>query len=425
MRASDAVGPRQLGWLMFLVAVRALTPLAALVASGSQLPGFPEYEYDGPPGDAGGYISVARAIISAGAGLGPLLPLVVVVAALASFALRRAWRADPARREWIVAAAALLVACLASLVILRIEGQAPAGAVGWPLLLSVPLLPFRAVGWIDAEVAFGVGLACAIMANAVTVLATAFIGWRATGSRTAGSVAAALFAFWPFIVLLLLGEETWENGAWEVDTGLALYTEPLSTACVAVGLASLFVLGRPPWALVVSGIALGYATVTRPTNLVFVAAAAVLLASARDWPGLRRFVAGGAAMLPIALAFLPKKRGYDLELARDPSGEPLWSIDYVSSTFTDSSVWQPLLLAVLLPLVALGLVTMRTRTMGLVLLAGALANIAVYAFFRATPEHPRYLQAGLPGLLVLWSAGVVWLGGHTARLARGFRVRTS
>ena len=54
-------------------------------------------------------------------------------------------------------------------------------------------------------------------------------------------------------------------------------------------------------------------------------------------------------MLPIVIAFLPKKRGYNLELTRDETGLPAWSNDYLVSTFTDSSVYRPLLLAVLLP----------------------------------------------------------------------------
>jgi hypothetical protein len=59
----------------------------------------------------------------------------------------------------------------------------------------------------------------------------------------------------------------------------------------------------------------------------------------------------------------------------------------------------------LLPLVAVGVAAVRDRPVALMLLGGALANAAVYAFFRATFEHPRYLHAGLPALLVLWAAG--------------------
>ena len=59
------------------------------------------------------------------------------------------------------------------------------------------------------------------------------------------------------------------------------------------------------------------------------------------------------------------------------------------------------------------------------LLGGALANAAIYAFFRATFEHPRYLQAGLPALLVLWAAGAAWVAEHARRRAGSAHVRSS
>lgn len=422
MRASD--GSRWLLWLGALAAVRAAIPLVAL-ASGGLLPGFPSYSYEGPRGDASGYIDTARAIISAGAGFGLVLPVLFAIALAGVFGARWAWRRYPGGRHWVIAASAALTSCLLAAVILRIESQAPAGAVGWPLLLSVPLLPFRLVGWIDDEVAVGVGIALAIAANTVTIFATAFIGRLATGSRRIGIAAAALFTFWPFLTWLLLGERTWRNSAWEIEAGLELYTEPVSTACIATGLALALVRGRPPWAVVAAGIALGYATAVRPTNVVFGAAVAILFASERDWRSVGRFIVGGVAVLPIVVAFLPKKRGYDLELERDETGLPLWSNDYLASTFTDSSVWRPLLLAVLLPLVAIGVSALPSRRVGLMLLGGALANAAIYSFFRATFEHPRYLQAGLPALLVLWAAGVAWLAPRAQERRRLGHVRSS
>jgi hypothetical protein len=404
---------RWLLWLGVLAAVRAAIPLLAL-AFGGALPGFPDYSYRGPRGDASGYIDTARAIISAGASFRLLLPVLLLVAVAGLLCLRWAWRRYPDERHWVIAGAAALVFCLAAAVILKIESQAPAGAVGWPLLLSIPLLPFRAIGWLDDEVAVGVGIAVAIVANAVTIFATAFIGWRVTGSRRVGLLAASLFAFWPLLVWLLLGERTWANSAWAIEAGLELYTEPVSTACVAAGTALALVRGRPPWAAVAAGIALGYAIAVRPTNLVFAAALALLFAWARDWRSLGRFAVGGLTVLPIVIAFLPKKRGYDLALTRDQTGLPLWSNDYLASTFSDSSVYRPLLLAVLLPLVLIGVASVRSRPVALMLLGGALANAAVYAFFRATFEHPRYLHAGLPAVLVLWAAGAA----RVADLAR-------
>ena len=419
--ASDG---RWLAVLGVLAAVRAAIPLAALAFGGS-IPGFPPYSYQGPRGDASGYIATARAIISAGAGLGFLLPVLIVAVVAGFIGARWAWHRYPNERHWVLAASTAGASCVLAAVILNLEGQAPAGAVGWPLVLSIPLLPFRVIGWIDDEVAVGVGIALAIVANAVTIFATAFIGRRLTGSPGVGLLAAALFTFWPFLVWLLLGERTWVNSAWENEVGLELYTEPLSTACIATGLALTLVRGRPPWAAVAAGIALGYAIAVRPTNLVFAAAVAILFAWERDWRSVGRFVAGGLAVLPIVLAFLPKKRGYNLELVRDQTGLPLWSNDYLLSTFTEATVWRPLVLALLLPLVAIGVATLRCPRFGLMLLGGALANAAVYSFFRATFEHPRYLHAGLPALLVLWAAGAAWLAEHVPRRRRLAQVRSS
>ena len=415
---------RTLPWLLALAVVRAAFPLLAL-AFGGALPGFPDYDYEGPRGDASGYIDTARAIISAAAGLRLLLPVLLALAVAGLVGARWAWRRYPGDRHWVIAGVAALAFCLLAVVILNVEGQAPAGAVGWPLVLSLPLLPFRAVGWIDDEVAVGVGVALAIAANTVTILATAFIGWRLTASRWIGVAAAALFAFWPSLTWLLVGERTWFNSAWEIEAGLELYTEPLSTACVATGIALTLVRARPPWALVTAGIVLGYAIAVRPTNLVFAAAAMALLAWDRDWRGVRRFVVGGLTVLPIVVAFLPKKRGYDLELARDQTGLPLWSNDYLFSSFTDSSLWRPGLLLLLLPFVAVGVVASRSRPVALMLLAGALANAVIYAFFRATWEHPRYLHAGLPALLVLWTAGVAYAADYARRAREVAHVRSS
>ena len=422
MRAADA--SRWLLWLGALAAVRAAIPLVAL-AFGGALPGFPPYSYEGPRGDANGYIDTARAIISAAAGLGLLLPVFFAVLVAGALGARWAWRRYPGDRHWVIAASAGLVSCLLAAVILNLDVQASAGAVGWPLLLSLPLVPFRVIGWIDDEVAVGVGIALAIVANTVTIFATAFIGHRVTGSRRVGIAAAALFTFWPFLTWLLLGEQTWANSAWAIEAGLELYTEPVSTALVAGGLALALVRGRPPWALVTAGIVFGYATGVRPTNIVFAAAAAILFASERDWRSVGRLVVGGVAVLPIMLAFLPKKRGYDLELARDETGLPLWSNDYLITTFTDSTVYRPLLLVLLLPFVAVGVLAVRSRPVALMLLGGVLANAAVYSFFRATWEHPRYLQAGLPALLVLWSAGAAWVADHARRSSEPAHVRSS
>ena len=92
---------------------------------------------------------------------------------------------------------------------------------------------------LDDDVAFAVGLLLSLAANAVTVVATAYIGLRSTGSRAVGVAAAALYAVWPLLTRPLAGTSAWENGQWNVDVGLHLYTEPISTALVATAIALL------------------------------------------------------------------------------------------------------------------------------------------------------------------------------------------
>ena len=78
-----------------------------------------------------------------------------------------------------------------------------------------------------------------LAALAVATIATAYVGLYATGRRSIGLGAAGIFALWPLVSGQLAGHSAWENGQWNVDVGLHLYTEPLSTALVVV-------LGRTP-----------------------------------------------------------------------------------------------------------------------------------------------------------------------------------
>ena len=95
-------------WLSGLSAVRAAVPLIALVFGGA-LPGFPSYSYQGPRGDASGYIDTSRAIISAGAGFGLLLPVLFAVVVAGALAARWAWRRFPGGRHWVIAGSAYLI----------------------------------------------------------------------------------------------------------------------------------------------------------------------------------------------------------------------------------------------------------------------------------------------------------------------------
>ena len=218
--------------LASLVALRVAIPLVVLAASGHDLPGVPPYDYTPLNGDATGFYAEARELISVFFGpAGAVAALLLVAGAVAVWRLRRSWMS--------IAAGCLAISLAASALVLGSQQTTGSAVVGWPLLWSIPLFPFRVVGLLDDDVAFAVGLLLSLAANAVTVVATAYIGLRSTGSRAVGVAAAALYAIWPLLTRPLAGTSAWENGQWNVDVGLHLYTEPISTALVATAIALL------------------------------------------------------------------------------------------------------------------------------------------------------------------------------------------
>ena len=181
--------------LAALVALRVAIPLVALAASGHDLPGLPLYTYVPLNGDATGLYAEARELISTAFGpAGAAAALLLGAGAWLAWRLRPAWKA--------LVAAALAVSLAATVLVL---GSAATGAavVGWPLLWAIPLFPLRLLGVLNEDLAFAVGLPILLAANAVTVVATAVIGFRASGRRWIGVTAAALFALWPLLARLL------------------------------------------------------------------------------------------------------------------------------------------------------------------------------------------------------------------------------
>ena len=379
-------------WIVALVglaALRVAVPLVALAASGRDLGVFPRYDYEPLIGDATGFYATARELISAAAGPAGAVALVLLAAGgWAAWKLPRAW--------YRVVAAAASVALAATVVVLASE---PAGAavVGWPLLWAVLLLPFRILGLLGDDLAFAVSLPVLLAANAVTVVATAYIGLRTTGSRAVGVAAAGLLTLWPFVVRPLAGERAWENGQWLVDVGLALYNEPLSTALVSAALALLLAPRLDETRLATAGLLLGFATAVKVSNgLVAVLAAAFVV-----WRlGPRRSIPFAAAGLPFAvlvLVYWPK--GYPVI-----PNVPGFSLAQARRSWSDSSVFDPLTLLVLLPLPLLALALLRTWATAL-LAATIAATAAFYTFYEHTHLHPRFLYVALPALFALEAAG--------------------
>lgn len=378
--------------LASLVALRVAIPLVVLAASGHDLPGLPLYDYSPLNGDATGFYAEARELISVAFGpSGAVAVLLLVVGVVAVWRLRRSWIS--------IAAGCLAVSLAASALVL---GSDPTGStvVGWPLLWSILLFPFRVVGVLDNDVAFAVGLLLSLAANALTVVATAFIGLRSTGSRAVGVAAAVLYAVWPLLTRPLAGPSAWENGQWNVDVGLHLYTEPISTALVASAIALLLARSLDAFQLATAGALLGYATVVRPSNGLFAAAAVGLLALRLGPTRTVPAAAAGVAWIPLVAVYWPK--GY-------PKIEnvPGFSLAQADRSWIESLIFDPRTLLVLLPLALLGLAAVCRWSAGL-LGAVIATNVALYTFYEHTHLHPRFLYVTLPALFVLEAAGA-WL----------------
>lgn len=402
---------RSFAVLASLAAVRGAIPLAALAASGHKLPLMPAYEYAGLTGDATGFYAATREFMAAWGRLNPLA--LVGLAALVAAGLLlfvRAWRRRGVARAWLIVGAAAGLAIVVSAAVTQMK---PPGAAvfGWPLVWSVALAPARALGVLDPDVAFALGLPLALAANVVTVFATFYAGLYATGRRAIGLGAAAFYALWPLLVGVISGERAWENGTWTVDAGLALYTEPLSTALVATALALLLSPRLTDVRLAVAGVALSFATVVRLTNALVAAGALVLVLALRlNHRRTLLFLAGALSFVPLVAAYWPK--GYEAQ-GREP-----FALSYVDDAWTDSLLFSPRTLLVLVPLAAVGWLALRSWWPRALFGLFVLANAVFYSFYRVTEIHPRFLFASLPAVFVLWILGLKTLAEAGRRPSR-------
>jgi hypothetical protein len=396
--------------LALLVAFRVALPLVVLAASGHALaPGFPVYEYDPRPGDAYGFYSAVRELLAAWGDEAPLLPAVALVACVAAILLTLRWRRDRERHAALVVALAWLAGIVAALLAAAVPENG-AAVIGWPLVWSVPLLPYRGLGLpLDPDVAFGFGLALSLAASAATVVGTYVLGARAARSARIGLAAAALVAFWPLIVLVLGGIAGTRNGTWQIELGLSLYTEPASTALVVVALA-LVVRERPrPVDAALAGALAGFSVAVRLSNVLIVACIVVWLLVRRR--SLAAWAAGAAAAFaPLVLAYYPK--GY-ASLAPPIFPEHPFALDYARPAWSETLLWRPLVLLALLPLAAIGTLRLPRRTAAF-LWANVLVTAAFYTFYELTPLHPRFLFVVLPVVLVLWAAGAALVAAAAA-----------
>jgi len=404
-------------WLALLVAVRLAFPLAAYAAAGTKLPGIPRFRDLGLQGDATGFYAATREFMAAwGRMPRPLLALAVVATLVGAVVLVRTWRRRPDLRVWLAPAGLL---GLGLLVCLDIHWMRATGAAvfGWSLVWGAVMLPYRAVFGLTPSTAWDFGFVLSLVFVALTVPAVAYLGRNATGRRSLGLAAAAFWAFWPLLVGLVAGHGAWANGQWDIDVGLHLYDEPMSTLLVTAGAALVLSPQRTPLRLSLAGCALSVATSVKVSNaLLALAALAVVALRGRRRDALP-YLAGALAFAPVVLAYwplsYPKLYGNPSAWPRDP-----FDLGHVVSSWTHSSIFTPHVLAILVPLAVVGILGVRRPWELALVLAFLLLNPLFYSFYANTAEHPRFLYASLPELFVLWAAGLGVLGALLAPRTR-------
>lgn len=386
-----------------LAFLRIAPAIVALGADGRSLPLIPGYSYGPPEGDTYGFYAAAREFISAWtrvplalAAPGALLLLLMVVAAV------RCWaRGSRAVAIAIAATAGGLFTCLA----IREMTPTGAGAVGWPIVWSIPLFPLRVLQAVSYHAAFYTGVVILLAANIVTVIATAWIARALLRARFA-LVAPALLVAWPFVMRVVEGTGSGVYGAWLVDAGLALYSEPLSTALVTVALAAVICRPERVAAAASAGAAMGLATCARVSNATIAGCLFVVLLL-RSWRVSAFYAWAGLGVVSIAAVFW--SRGYS-SFSNAPSDQApfgLFSWHYLTRSWQDSTVFDWRMLALLLPLPLLGIWRLRRRPSDLLALVGSIVTTAVfYSAYYITALHPRFLFVVLPPLFVLAAAGL-------------------
>jgi hypothetical protein len=396
-----------------LVAVRLAIPLAAYADAGHALPGIPVFHDVGLTGDANGFYAATREFMAAwGRMPRPLLGLVAIATLAAAAALVLLWRRRPELRPWLAPAA---LCAFGLLICLDIHWMEPSGAAvfGWPLVWGLAMLPYRLAFGLTPGAAWDIGFALSLVCVGLTVVAVAYLGRNASGRRWVGLAAAAGWALWPLLVGLIAGHGAWANGQWEVDTGLHLYDEPLSTLLVTAAAATALSPRLTALRLSLAGCAISVATAVKVSNALAAAVLLVLLAL-RHRREAAPFVAGALAFAPVVLVYWPLSYP---KLFDNPQSWPRDAFDpgHVIASWTHSTLFSPHTLAILVPLAVVGTFGLL-RPWALSLVTGLLlVNPLFYSFYANTAQHPRFLYASLPELFVLWGAGLAVLSALVRR----------
>jgi len=390
-----------------IVALRLTPAVVVALANGRDVPGLPEYAYAAPIGDTYGFYAAAREFMTTWA----RVPVVTFAASLVllvggAIGTRILWRRG--RREGAVLAGILGSAAFLAVWVHEMRATG-AGAIGWPIVWALPLLPLRAVGLLGYLEAYYLGIAVLLVCNVVTVVATALIARRLVPGRMA-LLAPSLLAIWPFMMLHLGESGTVVYGSWLDDQGLLLYSEPLSTALVAAGLALLVLRRSDPVFATFAGVLLGYSAVVRLSNVTIVIICFVALLLAGAAPSVIGFALASLGVSTIGVAFWPHGYVSTNHSTLSQTAHDVFSWSYILPSWRDSTVFDPRMLAILLPLAILGLYSLRRQPFeAWVLGAVVAATVVFYSPYYYTALHPRFLFVALPSLFVLEAAGAASL----------------
>ncbi len=214
---------------------------------------------------------------------------------------------------------------------------------------------------------------------------------------------AGLFALWPVLVLLA-GSSGSRNGTWQIDLGLSLYTEPLSTALVLVALVMILRGSSSSAADVLTGALLGLAVLVRLSDVLILACVLVFLVVWRERGRSAAVALGALAFAPAALLFWPKS--YPMLKPPVFPAHP-FGFGYARDAWQHSLLWHPAVLAVLLPLRCSA--RRHTSPAAALLWSCVAVTAAFYTFYSLTPIHPRFLFVVLPIVLVFWAAGAAFV----------------
>jgi hypothetical protein len=395
-----------------LALLRILPALVVLVANGRSLPAIPGSAYGPPNGDTYGFYAAGREFVSAWAHVSrPLLAVAVLALGVALLLARRLWRTGSGG-----VAVALVSVAVGLFTAVGVRAMVPtgAGAVGWPIVWSIPMFPLRATGLLSYHVAYYAGIAILLAANVVTVIATALTARRFARPEIA-LLAPALLVVWPFLMRFVEGTGNIVYGSWLDDQGIALYAEPLSTALVAVALALVILGAQDERAIAAAGALAGFATAVRISNITIAAVLGLSVLLLRNRRAAALYAIACAGMGAIAAAFW--SLGYATfsggKSEQAPAG--LFSWHYLLRSWRDSGVFDWKMLLILLPLPLIGAWFLRRRPVELLALAGTIVvTAAFYSAYYITALHPRFLYVALPALFVLATVGVAALSGRSA-----------